>query len=112
MTAMELHARLLHSGFALTLRDGVIVVAPASQLAEADRELLTLHKAALLLILAGEGPQLGCRIFYQPDPAREKETVAVLVDGKRARLRRGIRPRFYTWEKAGQWFPTSPPGEG
>jgi hypothetical protein len=106
MTAMDLHARLLHAGFALTLRDGAIVVAPASRLAEADRELLSLHKPALLLILDGKGPPLGCRIFYQPDPARETE--AILVGGKRRR--RGIRPRWWTWEKAPAWFPTTPPG--
>lgn len=109
MTAMDLHARLLRSGFTIRARDGMLIITPAGMLPAADLKLLTLHKPALLLILDGKGPPLGCRIFYQPDPTREKETVAVLVDGKRARLRRGIRPRFYTWEKAGRWFPTGPP---
>jgi hypothetical protein len=105
MTAMDLLAHLRRCGFDLKLRDGVIVVAPASQLAEADRELLCLHKPALLLILDGKGPPLGCRIFYQPDP--ERETEAVVVGGRKKR--RGIRPRYYTWERAGRWFPTGPP---
>jgi hypothetical protein len=105
MTAMDLHARLLRSGFTVRARDGMLIITPAGMLPAADLELVAFHKPALLLILDGKGPPPGCRIFYQPDPGRETE--AVLVSGRKKR--RGIRPRFYTWERAGRWFPTGPP---
>jgi hypothetical protein len=104
MTAMDLHARLLRSGFTVRARDGMLIITPAGMLPAADLELLALHKPALLLILAGEGPPPGCRIFYQPDPTREFRT----AKGKR----QGIRPRFYTWAGAPKWFRVDPPKEG
>ena len=96
---MDLLARLRAKGFELRTEGERLIVSPASKLYEEDRDAIRLHKPALLLLLSGRGPG-GARLYFQPDPERERKR------GK------PVAPRRYTWEGAPEWFLCDPPARG
>ncbi|MEW6728011.1 MAG: hypothetical protein ACOZAP_09880 [Pseudomonadota bacterium] len=54
MTPLELADHLEARGFRLSVRDGHLIIAPASRLLDADRALIRQHRDALLALLTND----------------------------------------------------------
>ena len=60
MGAADAHASLQASGFRLAVVDGALVVGPASELTEADRDLIRKHRDELVRRLLDPDPRVTC----------------------------------------------------